>query len=285
MFTVKFQSNVIQKRVIIALDLKANSENLALFVIKFLEGIPCHFNLLHILESDLNDADATSKMESIANKMRSLNCFSPKSTVDYTISKCPIAHTISKINDLANLDLLFLGTSNSKEQKELGSTATEFFIKVRHNIMTVPPQLKSKSISNINILIEKDFNSIPFYNSLQRFLKCKDVFINLLYIKNGNIINEEDKTIIKKHQELLKENFAFPILYNSSDIIDILFQHLANNHTDLLSICCSEGSKYCNYIENTNYSSIPVSNTVPIFFSKLKVGEKQFADQYEYANY
>jgi nucleotide-binding universal stress UspA family protein len=258
------------KKFLIAIDFKDYAENTTNVFLNFLRGIPSEFTFFHSLESGLSKEEAELKMTNFVQKLSQSSYNRPYFSYKTSIFEADATSAIEILHNAYHFDLVIIGSSNDPTSKMLGDVAKKIFLDVQANFLIVPPQAEIKQLQNVSILLEDSLEALPLMNAFRRYLKCQDVFINLVLCRKNQELDNYSQSLIKNYQTFFSENYAFPIIFEYDDLVDIVCEKNAPSMVDFFGICWDESTKLFRSLSKNNFEVIPSFTKIPLFVSKEK---------------
>ncbi len=258
------------KKFLIAVDFKNHSEKITNVALNFLKGIPSEFTFFHSLQSNFTREEAEQKMADFILKLKEGKYYKSYFRFKTEIFDANAASSVEILHNANHYDLVFLGSSNNPESKMLGKVAKKIFLGVSSNFLIIPPQTEIKRVKNVSILIEDSLENLPLMNVFRRYLKCQDVFINLVMCREHGKIDDSEQKLIKSYQKFFNENLAFPTIYESNDLMEVMCQNIPNSDVDFFGICWDENTKAFQALLENDFRMIPSFTKIPLFISKEK---------------
>jgi nucleotide-binding universal stress UspA family protein len=258
------------KKFLIAVDFKNYAENTANVFLNYLRGIPAEFTFFHSLESGLLKEEAELKMIDFLQKISQGSYNRPYFSYKSIVFEANAASAIEILHNAYHFDLLIIGSSNKPTSKMLGDVAKKIFLDVQANFLIVPPQAEVKPLQNVSILLEDSLDTLPLMNAFRRYLKCQDVFINLVLCRKSQELDSNSQVLIKNYQSFFSENYAFPLIFEYEDLTDVVCEKNAPSMVDFFGICWDENTKLFRSLSKNNFEMIPSFTKIPLFISKEK---------------
>ncbi len=258
------------KKVIIAVDFKSYSENIANFALNFLRGLPAEITLFHSLQSKFTKEEAEQKMTDFLINLKASKYCKAYFSFKTIIYNANAASSIEILNNRHHNGLVIMGSNNNPDSKILGKIAKDILFETKSNFLIIPPQAEVRLLHNVGILAENSLESLPFMNVFRRYLRCQDVFVNLVLFKEYGEIDSNDVFLIKNYQNFFSENFVFPTIYESIDLLEVMCQNIPNSNLDFFGICWDENTKVFQALLEHDFQMVPSFLKIPMFISKEK---------------
>lgn len=253
------------RKILIAVDLEKNSENLIMYSVVVTKRILCEYTLLYCHKEKVLDSADVEKVNLLLQNVKSVYDVDVKSVFVQDIAAEQISDKIAELHSTEHFDTIVIGTSNTEHSWKMGSISTQILRKVPANILVVPPAIHLTFPQNISILADtQQKTDIEKLTAFNRYISQFNVFLNFVFFVNSKECLEEKQKSMKQYQTFFDANFTFNFILQ-------VVRNLPNFLTKVEETLCESAVIAWNeeFMDvEVNSSSFPCSPKISIFYSK-----------------
>ncbi|WP_305952950.1 universal stress protein [Emticicia oligotrophica] len=253
------------RKILIAVDLEKNSENLIMYSIVVTKSILCEYTLLHYHREKILDSKNVEKVNLLLQKVKNVYNVDVKSVFGQEIATEQISAKITELHSIEHFDTIVIGTSNTPNSWKMGSVSTQILRKVPANILVVPPYISLAFPQNISILADTQQKAdIEKLTAFNRYISQFSVFINFVFFVDSKEDLEEKQKAMRQYQTFFEANFTFNFILQA-------VRNLPNFLTKIEETLCESAviawnEDFMNVEQNS--TNFPCSPQISIFYSK-----------------
>lgn len=253
------------RKILIAVDLEKNSENLIMYSVVVTKRILCEYTLLYCHQEEVLDPADVEKMNLFLQKVRNIHDVDVKSVFGQVIAAEQISDKIAELHSIEHFDTIVIGTSNTQNSWKMGSVSTQILRKVPANILVVPLEIPLVFPHNISILADtQQKTDIEKLTAFNRYISQFNVFLNFVFFVDSREDLEEKQKTMKQYQSFFEANFTFNFILQT-------IKNLPNFLTKVEETMCESAVIAWNedFMDvEQNSSSFPCSPKISIYYSK-----------------
>jgi nucleotide-binding universal stress UspA family protein len=253
------------RKILIAVDLEKNSENLIMYSVVVTKRILCEYTLLHCHKEEVLDLADVEKVNLLLQKVKDAHDVDIKSVFGQEIATEQISDKITELHSIEHFDTIVIGTANTEHSWKMGSVSTQILRKVPANILVVPPTIQLVFPHNISILADtQQKTDIEKLTAFNRYISQFNVFLNFVFFVESKECLEEKQKNMKQYQAFFDANFTFNFILQAT-------RNLSNFLTKIGETLCESAVIAWNedFMDvEANSSSFPCSPKISIFYSK-----------------
>ncbi|MER0441923.1 universal stress protein [Emticicia sp. W12TSBA100-4] len=253
------------RKILIAVDLEKNSENLIMYSIVVTKRILCEYTLLHYHREKVLDSANVEKVNLLLQKVKNVHNVDVKSVFGQEIATEQISAKITELHSIEHFDTIVIGTSNTPNSWKMGSVSTQILREVPANILVVPPYISLAFPQNISILADTQQKAdIEKLTAFNRYISQFSVFINFVFFVDSKEDLEEKQKAMRQYQTFFEANFTFNFILQD-------VRNLPNFLTKIEETLCESAviawnEDFMNVEQNS--TNFPCSPKISIFYSK-----------------
>lgn len=254
-----------QRKILIAVDLEKNSENLILYSIIVTKRILCEYTLLHCHKEKVLDPADAEKVNKLSRKVKNVHDVEIKSIFEHGIVAEQISNKISELHSMESFDTIVIGTSNTEHSWKMGRISTQILRKVAANILVVPPSIQLAFSQNISILADtQQKTDIEKLTAFNRYISQFNVFLNFVFFVESKECLEEKQKAMKQYQSFFEANFTFNFILQATRNLSNFLAKVEETLCESAVIAWNE-----DFMDvEKNSCSFPCSPKISIFYSK-----------------
>ncbi|GGD67775.1 hypothetical protein GCM10011514_34830 [Emticicia aquatilis] len=253
------------RKILIAVDLEKNSENLIMYSVVVTKRILCEYTLLYCYKEKVLDPTDAEKVNLLLKKVKDVHGVEVKSILEHRISAEQISNKIAELHSIESFDTIVVGTSNTPKSWKMGSVSTQILRKVPAGILVVPPEIQLAFPHNISILADTEQKTdIEKLTAFNRYISQFNVLLNFVFFVDSKECLEEKQKTMKQYQTFFDANFTFNFILQAT-------RNLANFLLKIEETLCESAVIAWNedFMDvEANSNSFPCSPKIAIFYSK-----------------
>lgn len=253
------------RKILIAVDLEKNSENLIMYSVVVTKRILCEYTLVYYHKEEILDPADVEKVNLLLQKVKNVHDVDVKSVFGQEIATEQISDKITELHSIEHFDTIVIGTSNTQNSWKMGSVSTQILRKVPANILVVPPEIPLVFPHNISILADtQQKTDIEKLTAFNRYISQFNVFLNFVFFVDSREDLEEKQKTMKQYQSFFEANFTFNFILQT-------IKNLPNFLTKVEETMCESAVIAWNedFMDvEQNSSSFPCSPKISIYYSK-----------------
>lgn len=253
------------RKILIAVDLEKNSENLIMYSVILTKRILCEYTLLNYHEKKILDPANVEKANLLLQKVKNVLDIDVKCAFEQGITAKQISEKIEELHSIESFDTIVIGTSNTPNSWKMGSVSTEVLRNVTANILVVPPSIPLTFPQNISILADTQQKAdIEKLTAFNRYISQFNVFINFVFFVDSKECLKEKQKSMKQYQTFFESNYTFNFILQAA-------RNLVNFLTKIEETLCESAVIAWNedFMDvEKNSDLFPCSPKISIFYSK-----------------
>lgn len=253
------------RKILIAVDLEKNSENLLMYSVVVTKRILCEYTLFYCHQSEIIAPEDVKKVNLLLQKVKNVHAVEIKSVFGQATSNEQVSRKINELHGIEKFDTIVIGTSNTPNSWKMGSISTQILRKVAANILVVPPEIQLAFPHNISILADTEQKAdIEKLTAFNRYISQFNVFLNFVFFIDSKEDLEKKQKAMRQYQTFFDANFTFNFILQTT-------RNLSNFLTKIEETLCESAVIAWNEdFMNVEAKSItfPCSPKISIFYSK-----------------
>lgn len=253
------------RKILIAVDLEKNSENLIMYSVVVTKRILCEYTLLYCHKEQVLDLADVEKVNLLLQNVKKLHNVDIKSVFGQEVIAEQISDKITELHSIEQFDTIVIGTSNTPNSWKMGSVSTQILRKVAANILVVPPEIQLAFPHNISILADTEQKTdIEKLTAFNRYISQFNVFLNFVFFADSKEDLEEKQKSMRQYQTFFEANFNFNFILQA-------VRNLPNFLTKIEETLCESAVVAWNedFMDvEQNSTTFPCSPKISIFYSK-----------------
>jgi len=253
------------RKILIAVDLEKNSENLLMYSVVVTKRILCEYTLFYCHQGEVIAPEDAEKVNLLLQKVKEAYTVEVKSVFRQATTNEQVSRKINELHGIEKFDTIVIGTSNTPSTWKMGSISTQILREVVANTLVVPPAIHLAFPNNISILADTDKKTdIEKLTAFNRYISQFNVFLNFVFFVDSKECLEEKQKTMKQYQTFFDANFTFNFILQAT-------RNLTNFLSKIEETMCESAVIAWNAdfmgVE-ANRNSLPCSPKIAIFYSK-----------------
>ncbi len=253
------------RKILIAVDLEKNSENLLMYSVVVTKRILCEYTLFYCHQKEIIDPKDAEKVNLLLQKVKDAHAVEIKSVFGQATTIEQVLRKLNELHGIEKFDTIVIGTSNTPNSWKMGSISTQILRKVSASMLVVPPEIQLEFPHNISILADTEQKAdIEKLTAFNRYISQFNVFLNFVFFVHSKECLEEKQKSMKQYQTFFDANFTFNFILQA-------VRNLPNFLTKIGETLCESAVIAWNedFMDvEKNSSSFPCSPKISIFYSK-----------------
>lgn len=259
------------RKILIAIDLKENSEKIIAYSLLITQRIYCDYTVLYCLDNGLTEEIAQEKFRLLLEKIHEkYSNFANRHLKSIILNEKPVP-AIEQLHQVHDYNCIMIGTKNQENAWELGTTSKAILLAISTSIIVIPPKTELVFPTNISVLIEnKEISNFERLTAFNRFVSFDNIFINFVFFPKDTKIMDEEKALIEQYQSFFESNFSFAFIVDAAPTYINFFEYIEETYCTSAVITWDENSAFYMPIRESNFVKFPCSPKVPVLYAKKK---------------
>jgi hypothetical protein len=257
------------KKILIAVDLGINSEQIIAYSLLVTQRLPCEYTLLYCLDNSITETEAQEKLAFLINQINQKYSHLPNRSIKPIIATAAPIDIIGQLHDVNHYNCIMIGSTNRVDSWEMGAVSSHILHKTPATILIIPPNTSLILPNNISVLIDSNEKAnFEILSAFNKFVAYDNIFINFIFFAKNNKIIEAEKAVIEKFQSFFESNFTFAFIVEASQTYLNFFKYLEETYCMASVITWDEKSIFHQSLDSNNFTKFPCSPKIPVLYTK-----------------
>ena len=253
------------RKILIAVDLEKNSENLLMYSVVVTKRILCEYTLFYCHQREIIDPENAEKVNLLLQKVKEVHNVEIKSVFGQATTNEQVSRKINELHGIEKFDTIVIGTSNNSHSWRMGRISTQILRNVSASMLVVPPEIRLEFPHNISILADTEQKAdIEKLTAFNRYISQFNVFLNFVFFVDSKECLEKKQNSMKQYQAFFDANFTFNFILQATRNLTNFLSKIEETMCESAVIAWNE-----DFMDvEADSDSFPCSPKTSIFYSK-----------------